>query len=744
MPEPPRTGDAVLELVRKSDLVETGALDGFVSNSGTLPPSATDTATNLIRAGLITAFQAKLILQGKYKGFRLGPYKILDQIGVGGMGQVFLAEHVAMRRRVAMKVLPGRLAANAAGVERFYREARAVAALDHPNIVRAHDVACEKGTHFLVMEYVEGKNLDQRLKEAGGRVPWGEAVGYAVQAAAGLHHAHEKGLVHRDVKPANLLVGRDGVVKILDMGLARFFQDDSDRLTKQLDPGGVMGTADYVAPEQLIDTAITDHRADIYSLGATVYHLITGKPPFAGSTTAKLVAHQLKTAPLAHSVQAGVPAELSAVVQKMMAKDPAERYQTAAEAIRDLLPFVGDPRRDGTAATALPPLAAAAVRQSTANLKGSLKRKRGRKPNRKKLLTVVGIGIVALGGLLGLAFALAGSKGNKTAKGDPPAGNPAAPQSVFPLAYKLAGDPRASVEATLFTPDGKWLVTAGTDKTIRVWDAASGKPVHRMDGHAGNVRGLALLPDGKRVLSSSADKTVRLWDFTTGRWLRTYDAANTYVTNIALLPDGKRFLASGSDGSVWLWDTESGDILKRYNTEPVAVYALAVTSDGKRAVAGTWDTRRNSLRPGDDGSWLPPIHVWVFDIDTGAELRRITAPASVSHVMLSPDSKLAAFGTDTGVALWNLDTGELRRFTGLSRRVTCATFTRDGKHLVSTGYDNGLHVWEVATGKMVASEAILPGQGFYVQPAPDGKRVAAGGVNGGGGVWLLPPGVATP
>src|SRR5262245_2276124 len=142
MPEPPLTGDAVLELVRRAELADDDVINGFLLRSGPIPPTASDTATELVRAGILTPFQAKLILQGKYRGFKLGPYVILNQIGAGGMGQVFLAEHTALRRRVALKVLPNRQALDKANVERFYREARAAAALDHPNIVRAHDVAC--------------------------------------------------------------------------------------------------------------------------------------------------------------------------------------------------------------------------------------------------------------------------------------------------------------------------------------------------------------------------------------------------------------------------------------------------------------------------------------------------------------------------------------------------------------------------------------------------------------------------
>ena len=406
MPEPPMTGDAVLALVRRAEIADDDVLAGFLTNSGPVPPTASDTATRLVQAGILTPFQARLILQGKHRGFKLGPYRVLDQIGAGGMGQVFLAEHGALRRRVALKVLPPKQALDPTNVERFYQEARAAAALDHPNIVHAYDVACDKGTHFLVLEYIDGETLDRKLATSG-RLPVGAAVSYAVQAAAGLQHAHEKGVAHRDIKPANLLLGRDGIVKILDLGLAQFFEDSGTRLARG--SGAVMGTTDYVAPEQLLG-AETDHRSDIYNLGATLYHLLTGRPPFTGTTAAKMIAHHLSSVPPAHDLCPDVPEELSEIVERMLAKDPADRYQTAAEVVQALLPFVNTPDRNGLKSGKLPLLAAAAVQESTAGLDlqpaidavDELARAR-----RTARLALAGMAAGLLFGVVSLAFALA-------------------------------------------------------------------------------------------------------------------------------------------------------------------------------------------------------------------------------------------------------------------------------------------------------------------------------------------------
>lgn len=290
----------------------------------------------LVRHNELTLWQAQKLVQGKHKGFLIGKYKLLSLLGRGGMSSVYLAEHTVMRRRCAIKILPFKQVRNAAALGRFYREAQAVAALDNPNIVRAYDVdrIVEGGTeiHFLVMEYVDGRSLQQVVDE-DGPLPIADAVDYARQAANGLAHAHSVGVVHRDVKPSNLLLDESGTIKLLDLGLARIFADTSEQSSVTIEhQQTVLGTADYLSPEQAVDSHGVDHRSDIYSLGCTLYFLLTGHPPFPeGTLTQRLLAHQNKTpVPLLQS-RPGVPASLVAVIDRMMAKQPEDRFQTADE-----------------------------------------------------------------------------------------------------------------------------------------------------------------------------------------------------------------------------------------------------------------------------------------------------------------------------------------------------------------------------------------------------------------------------
>ena len=347
----PRTGagvsmsrprvDTFLDLVRRSGLVEKDQLNGVLlalkQQAGGRPiVDAEPVAERLTDAGLLTSWQCEKLMEGRHKGFFLGKYKLLDHLGTGGMSSVYLAEHVLMQRRVAIKVLPKNRVEDTSYLARFHREAQAAAALDHRNIVRAYDVDNEGSIHYLVMEYIEGFDLHQMVKK-DGPMGFAAAAEYIRQAAEGLAHAHEAGLIHRDVKPANLLVDQKNVVKVLDLGLARFTtEEDRASLTVTYDEN-VLGTADYLAPEQALDSHGVDARADIYSLGCSMYYLLTGHPPFPdGTLPQRLMMHQKEPPPSIPKERPDTPPELVQICMRMIAKRPERRYQAAADVARAL------------------------------------------------------------------------------------------------------------------------------------------------------------------------------------------------------------------------------------------------------------------------------------------------------------------------------------------------------------------------------------------------------------------------
>lgn len=294
-------------------------------------------ARDLLQRGWLTPLQANLLLQNRSADLLVGPYLLFEKIGQGGAGDVYKARHQHMERIVALKVIKKKLVSDPEVMARFVREVKVVSQLGHPNVVQAHDAGPHGANFFLAMEYVEGTDLARLVKERG---PLAAELAreYVRQAALGLQHIHERGLIHRDIKPSNLMLvhtqGSAGQIKILDLGLARLRQPlVSDAAGQVTGPGAMMiGTLDYMAPEQAIDFASADIRADIYSLGCTLYYLLTGRPPFPDCTVAeKLLRHQQAEPTPVEQQRNDLPANLGPVLQQMMAKRPAERFQTPGE-----------------------------------------------------------------------------------------------------------------------------------------------------------------------------------------------------------------------------------------------------------------------------------------------------------------------------------------------------------------------------------------------------------------------------
>lgn len=325
-----------LELVQKSGLVPADklkqALSELSKRAAGKPVQLEELSQFLISAGLITQWHHDKLLTGKFKGFFLGQYKLLSLLGTGGMSTVYLAEHSLSGQRRAIKVLPRARVNDKSYLDRFFREGRAAASLSHPNIVRIYDLANEEDVYYMVMEYVPGVDLHQKIQNEGpAKIE--DALSYLGQAAEGLAHAHARSIVHRDIKPANLLLTSDGTLKILDLGLA-LVNEEQESLTLMHDEK-VMGTADFLAPEQALNSHNVDARADIYSLGCTLYYLVTGQPPFAEGTIAQRIAmHQSRDPKPLRELRPDCPPLLEALCQRMMKKSPADRIPSCEKLLQ--------------------------------------------------------------------------------------------------------------------------------------------------------------------------------------------------------------------------------------------------------------------------------------------------------------------------------------------------------------------------------------------------------------------------
>lgn len=358
--------------------------------------SPEDVLTELVRRGKLTSFQAKHILKGKAKALVLGSYILQEPLGQGGMGMVFRARHSLMERTAAIKLLPPSLDKNPENVQRFLREVKAAAKLEHPNIVQAYDAGSANGRYFLAMECVEGKTLDRLVKDRG-RLPVSIAVDYVVQAARGLAFAHQRNIIHRDIKPSNLILGPKNRVQILDMGLARIMDSGPAKSVHLTGVDTSMGTVDFMAPEQALELKMADARSDVYSLGCTLYFLIRGDVMFAGApSTSRMLAHQQKDPPSLSEGRSDVPLRLDAVYQRMVAKRPEDRYATAAEALAELQKCMGS---SGVAeAIVVPkPASGGAADKPTGRIQHTRRHTRP-KPNRRMSPALIGaiVGIVVL------------------------------------------------------------------------------------------------------------------------------------------------------------------------------------------------------------------------------------------------------------------------------------------------------------------------------------------------------------
>jgi serine/threonine-protein kinase len=459
------SANALLEVCGKNGLLEPQQIDEFTRRLPARLQEPKALARELIQRGWVTPYQINLLFQGRAGELTLGPYLLLERLGEGGMGQVFKARHKHMDRLVALKLVRKEHLAKPDAIKRFHREIQAAAALSHPNIVLAYDANKVDDTFFYVMEYVDGTDLKQLVRQQG---PLGieQACDYIRQAAEGLQHAFERGLVHRDIKPSNLLVTRSlpegnqkqpgsqavvAQVKILDMGLARLAEtlDGKEASGHVTQVGRLVGTPDYIAPEQARDARKADIRADLYSLGGTFYFLLTGRAPFPeGSVLDKVLRHQVEKPVPIEKLRPDVPAEVVAIIDRLMAKKPADRFQTPAEVSAVLAAFLATRPPPPPPAILLPSAApdadlpVASVPGQSNPLAETVRRYLKDTRNRTRVI-LIGLGVLILLGLLVVALVSRPSTRSRQWRRDAPT-SPSLFQSNRPVGLSPVAAPGKS------------------------------------------------------------------------------------------------------------------------------------------------------------------------------------------------------------------------------------------------------------------------------------------------------------
>jgi WD40 repeat protein/serine/threonine protein kinase len=692
---------ALVRAIRESRVLDPSRSDRLQRDLARRFGQPVDLARELVRRGWLTLFQLKEIYLGRGPELTVGQYILLDLLGEGGMGRVFKAWHRRLGRMDALKIIRKENLEQPEAVRRFQREARAAASLQHPNIVTVYEADEANGVQFLAMEYVEGTDLGKWVTHFGP-LPAGAACDFIRQAALGLQHAHERGLVHRDVKPANLLLSADQrTVKVLDLGLTRLGPADG-RSTSAGDPrrvAAVIGTPDYMAPEQGVAGREVDTRADVYSLGCTLYYLLSGAPPFPGGSLAqKLLWHQqCEPAPLEGKC-ADLPPGLAPVTAKLMAKRSEDRYQSPGAAAAALAPFAS--------AGVLPaaPVGAEAPTPTKAGTADSTVDVRH------------------------FDFDVTESAVIQRAPAPLPEGGGEVRQ--------FAGH-TGEVRGIAFSPDGKRAVSVSTDRTACVWDLATGKRDRHLHGFVGPLLCVAWSPATEpTILCGCAGKGgtkpfVYLSSLPPGQKasFRFVDVHSSPVYAVAFSPNGEQALSAGGEESgagcdVLLWNVENGKVRRTLAGHEKPVLGVAFIPNTRHAATCSLDRT---------------VRLW--DLSTGTEEFRF--PGDIEPVLaVSPAGKtLLTAGGDRSVQVWDLSknvpqpAGELK---GHQHGILGLAFAPDGRRAVSCGVDQTVRVWDLDGRKELHCFTGHTDIVYRVAVSPDGQYVLSCGKDKTARLWELP------
>jgi eukaryotic-like serine/threonine-protein kinase len=621
---------------------------------------------------------------GSYLG-SLENFQIKRVVGRGGMGVVLHAVDTCLQRDVAIKVLDPELSKDELAVSRFCREARAAASISHENVVAVHQVEHDEGKDlpFLVMELISGESLEKKL-ERGGRLSLREIVSIGMQTASGLTAAHDKGLIHRDIKPGNILLEKSGQrVKLTDFGLARAAEDV--RLTRS---GLVAGTPLYMSPEQAMGEEL-DARSDLFSLGVVLYELGAGTPPFSGKTPLAVLKRVTEEQPVPlRQLNPELPEWFVRIVDRLLAKKPSERFQSAREVAETLEYFwallkssekpVCPKKKSANFKKAIALGTAAGL--LTLLLGGAALfffMPRGEKPDEK-----IAAPLHVLKGNAGPLWSLAVSKDGKnlamgTDEGTVKYWDIAGEKVLWTLnAHK------APVWTLALSPQGNFLATGSDDGRAIVWDVNTQKEVH-VFAHSGGVRTVAFDPAGKRLLTGVRNGTVKVWDIDLGKEIPLEIAGHSGpIGAVAYAPDGKTLASASGDKTIKLWDASTGKEKLTLHGHQAAVYAIAFAPNGRHLVSGSWDKT---------------VRLW--DLASGSPVATLTTPTQdVWSVDFNGDGTLfASTGEDLKVRIWDFASKqELAAFRGSSGAIVSVRFASEPGFIMAAGKDGEVRMWRIA------------------------------------------------
>jgi eukaryotic-like serine/threonine-protein kinase len=673
-------------------------------------------------------------------GQQLGNYRLLRQIGQGGFADVYLGEHIHLGTQAAVKVLHTQVASE--DIESFRSEARTIAQLEHPNIVRVLEFGLENGIPFLVMSYAPNGNLRQR-HEKGISLPISTIVSYSRQVASALQYAHNGKLIHRDVKPENMLVGRHNEILLSDFGIALIAQSTSSQSKKD-----VTGTFHYMAPEQL--RGRPRPASDQYALGIVVYEWLCGYRPFNGSFAEIAAQHMFAPPPSLRGKNSMIPPDIEQVVMMALAKEPQHRFasvQAFATALEQAsLPSQRFPGTSPGYSQSLPPVTIAAPPTqhywpTPATLPSNQPSQVGiitppsvaplppkRSISRRTVMaSIVGLAGVSVVGAGVLWFTRSRASYETTVTLTPTA-TPMPTPIPTPLGttfYTYHGQ-SYNIRVLAWSPNGQRIASGSDDNTAHVWGAATGNNPTIYRGHSLYVEGVAWSPDSKRIASGSADTTVQIWDPATGNTSYIYRGHSLWVNRVSWSPNGK-YIASGEQAStgghtveVRVWEAATGNTIVIYKGHTNGVFTVAWSPDGTRIASC-----------GYDGT----LQVW--EAATGNPIATYHSGIALFGLSWSPDGKHIVVGGNATTA-WVLDakTGSsVYTYDVHSDQAPDVAWSPDGIYIAAGSNSQTVHLLKAATGEHIYTYDGQSGHIDAVVWSPDSKRVASGSNNGTVNVW---------